>query len=294
MISVIVQKTCQELWDAFLKDRANAKPATLSNFRSCQKLFYGAFSPTESIEAITPSRLLTWKQSLQERYQRGGITSRLNLLSTVLQWAVGCGWLTTNPMKNVKRDRGIDREKHRDITQEDLSKLLEACPNQEWRKIIVLARIGGLRCPSEIQKLRWLHIDWKRNRFLVHSPKTEHHPGHHQREVPLFPELRKALQQHFELVNPNDNDFVIQSFQGKDCWCLTIPFAKISKAAGLGKIAQPFLNMRRSRSNEVVRKFGPTRENRWFGHTTEVMEDHYFSMKDEDFDEAAGDEVLQD
>jgi len=39
----------------------------------------------------------------------------------------------------------INRANDRIISMEDYAKLLDACPNQDWRTLIALARIGGLR-----------------------------------------------------------------------------------------------------------------------------------------------------
>jgi integrase len=74
-----------------------------------------------------------------------------------------------------------------------------------------LARIGGLRCPSELRRLQWKDVDWSANRFLVHSPKTERHAGRGERLVPLFPELRKELVQHFS----PDSEFVFPFIKNK-------------------------------------------------------------------------------
>ena len=120
---------------------------------------------------------------------------------------------------------------------------------------IALARIGGLRCPSELQQLRWSDVHWTENRFLVHSPKTERHEGHRERLVPLFPELRTELERHYSLDETKGNEFVIQGLQNS-CWNLHPAFQAIAKRAGLGKIIRPFDNMRMSRSNEVDREFG--------------------------------------
>jgi hypothetical protein len=38
---------------------------------------------------------------------------------------------------------------------EERNKVLEACPNAEWRLIFALSRFGGLRCPSEHLVLTW-------------------------------------------------------------------------------------------------------------------------------------------
>ena len=164
---------------------------------------------------------------------------------------------------------------------EEYAKLLEACPNQEWRVIIALARIGGLRCPSELKQLRWKDVDFEGKRFTVKSPKTEQHENHSQRTVPLFAELRSELEKHF-----SQDEFVIQGLQGTS-WNLHDSFQKIADRAGLGVIVRPFDNMRMSRSNEVLRRWGSQKESRWIGHSVDTMEKHYFELEDEDFLEAA-------
>ena len=77
-------------------------------------------------------------------------------------------------------------------------------------------------------------------------------------------------------------EFVLQSFDGT-AWSLYEPLQEISECAGLGKIKCPFRNMRRSRSNEVVRRWGETKESLWIGHTADVMERYYRQHLDEDF-----------
>ena len=75
---------------------------------------------------------------------------------------------------------------------------------------------------------------------------------------------------------------MIQGYQGTS-WVLYKSFQKIASSAGLGTIVSPFVNMRRSRSNEVLRKHGSQLESLWIGHSEKVMEDHYFDVEDEDF-----------
>src|SRR5262249_26215266 len=70
------------------------------------------------------------------------------------------------------------------------------------RAAVALCRFGGLRCPSELMPLRWDEVNWERGRFLVHSPKTEHHEGGRERWVPIFPELRPYLEDAFERAEP--------------------------------------------------------------------------------------------
>ena len=120
-------------------------------------------------------------------------------------------------------------------------------------------------------------VDWTQNRFLVHSSKTERSEKHSHRLVPLFDELRMELDKCGKTT-----EFVVQSFQGTT-WNVYESFQEIAVLTGLGRIACPFRNMRRSRSNEVVRRWGETKESLWIGHTVDVMERHYRQHLDEDF-----------
>ena len=58
--------------------------------------------------------------------------------------------------------------------------------------------------------------------------------------------------------------------------------------SGLGEIPKQFVNMRKTRSNEVVRDFGEVKESLRIGHSTKVMREHYFRLSDDDFLEATG------
>ncbi len=41
-----------------------------------------------------------------------------------------------------------DPEKFYFITDDEAQKVMDACPNAEWRLLFALSRWGGLRCPS--------------------------------------------------------------------------------------------------------------------------------------------------
>jgi len=83
--------------------------------------------------------------------------------------------------------------------------------------------------------------------------------------VPLFPELREELDRHFLLDETVGNEFVIQGLQDTS-WVLYEPFRKIADLAGLGTIIRPFDNMRMSRNNEVLERWGEVKESLWIGH----------------------------
>ena len=288
LINVTKSKTCQELWDTCMKHKASVvKTRTLNLYRHYQGIFFETFSPSESIEKMTADRLLEWKAALLTEFAPATVAGVVKVAKMAFDWAVDHDWLTKNPMKKIPCGSFINRDNDRIISMEEYAKLLDACPNQEWRTIMALTRIGGVRCPSELKQLRWSDVQWTENRFLVLSPKTEHHEGHRERLVPLFPELRTELERHFSLDETKGNEFVIEHYQ-KTGWNMYTPFQTIARRAGLGVIIRPFDNMRMSRSNEVRRRWGPVLESLWIGHSEKVMKDHYALVSDEEFAEAAG------
>ena len=48
--------------------------------------------------------------------------------------------------------------------------LLNAAPDQDWRTLIALCRIGGLRCDSETSRVRWIDVNWEKKTLLVDAP----------------------------------------------------------------------------------------------------------------------------
>ncbi len=46
------------------------------------------------------------------------------------------------------------------VSREIADRVIDACPDAQWRLLFALSRYGGLRCPSEHLGLRWGDIDY--------------------------------------------------------------------------------------------------------------------------------------
>ena len=112
-------------------------------------------------------------------------------------------------------------------TPEEVDKILNACPNDMWRLIVLLGADAGLR-RGEISELRWQDVDFQNNQLYIAPNKTIYH-----RFVPMTEALRNTL----EIVKKDAiNEFVINAGQygthvRKDC--LTKSYRLITKAAGV-------------------------------------------------------------
>lgn len=163
-------------------------------------------------------------------------------------------------------------------------KVLDACPDAEWRLIFALSRFGGLRRPSEHLAMTWSDVDWERDRVLVRSPKTEHHEGRASRWIPLFPELRIHLRKCFELAAPG-TVHVITRHRNRNC-NLRTQLIRIIHRAGLKPWPKLFQNLRSTRETELAELFPMHVVCAWIGNTEAIAARHYLQVTDEHFERA--------
>jgi len=138
--------------------------------------------------------------------------------------------------------------------------------------LIALSRFGGLRVPSEALGLRWSDVDWEHNRLTVRSAKTEHHQGHSERIVPLFPEVREHLLAVFEQAEPGAVDVVGRYRQGCN---LNPQLRRIIKRAGLTPWTRTWHNLRASRQTELAASFPLHTVCAWIGNSKPIAAGHY-------------------
>lgn len=199
------------------------------------------------------------------------------------------GLVKVNPFdhKDIPTTTKENRTRDFFLSREAAERVLAACPDAERRVIFALSRFGGMRCPSEHLSLRWPDVNWKDGRMLVTSPKTEHHDGKGSREIPLFPELRAALQ---ELYNEAEDKtgYVITRTRTTESNLRTM-FLRIIERAGLKPWPKLFHNLRATRETELAAEFPIHVVCKWIGNSIQVASKNYLQVRPEDFSKAAGD-----
>ncbi len=286
LIVVPPTHTVKELWDTFLKSKNGIKDSTMKTYTDAQRRFFMFFDGKELLGNITKDHILRWKGNLLEELAVSSVASYMKQAKAVFTWAVRENWIEKSPLDGIGRGSFVNRSKDRFVSMDEYRRLLDACPCSDWKAILALVRIGGLRCPSEVVALRWEDVNWERNCFCVCSPKTEHLDGKESRIVPIFPELKAELETLFFDPDSEGREHVINRYRDPKQNPGTT-FAKIAKRAGLPPIPRPFDNMRMTRSNEVYNRWGAFKESQWIGHSGRVRADHYLMIQDADYQEAA-------
>ena len=289
-----VQYTLEMLWDRFIHQKADKSKGTQKAYNSVKRRFFGYFVPNDSIESVSRDVILEWKNHLFEtdNYSEATVKGTLVHTKAAFAWAKEQEWITKNPLDKVETGSYRNEANDRIITLEEYGKLLDACPTQEWRTIITLARIGGLR-PCEIANLRWTNIDWVRGCFQVFSQKLKGRKNH-KREVPLFPEIvveLSKLRSILALQTDSPPEYIITRITDRSNTNLAYAIIPIIARAGIGPIPRPFDNMRMSRSNEIYSEHGVKEESLWIGHSTKTAKTHYWVTTDEEFQRASGEMI---
>lgn len=213
----------------------------------------------------------------------------------MLKHAVEDGLLDKNPLLGMKTAPDVNREKDFYVTPELTVQLIDEAPNAEWRLVIALVRYGGLRCPSEVLKLRWTDILWDKSRIIVNAPKTERYVGKDQRIIPIFPRLRPHLEYLFNERQPGietkANAFVIRQYRSQNA-NLRTELNRIVFRTGNQPWDKPFINMRASCRTELENtgKYATHVLNAWFGHSTAIAHKHYLQVTEDDYARATGEQ----
>src|SRR5688572_24216677 len=117
-------------------------------------------------------------------YAEATISKRVKLARQIFRRGVRWKMLAENPFEGVKAGSQQNKSRQYFISRADAQKVLDHCPDAQWRLLFALSRFAGLRCPSEHLNLTWGDVDWDHDRIRVTCSKTEHHEGRGERFIP--------------------------------------------------------------------------------------------------------------
>ena len=278
--------TLSELFEAYFEAKKNLLVwQTMRNQMQIRKRLLEYWPPDTWIDTITLADSLELKANLSKRYAEATIAGIVTVGKTIFNWAVAQKLLQESPFSGVERGSFENPDSLFYVPLAWYAKLLDACPDQTWRTLLALCRIGGLRNPSETLALRWGEINFETGKFQVTSSKTKRYQGKGSRLVPIFPELREELDRQFEEAEEGGSPFVIDRWRSTEKNMRT-HFERIIFRAGLEQWPNLFQNLRVSRSNEILREYGPQIESRWIGHSSRVADQHYTLVLESEYQRA--------
>ncbi len=257
----------------------SVKAGTRRTYEQTRASLESHFGASRALESITPLECDQWKQAMRKaKLADATVAKRVKTARQIFKQAMKWKLVSDNPLTDVKGGGSTNRARMRFISRGDIQKVLDACPDAEWRAIVVLSRYGGLRCPSETLALRWQDVDFDKGVLHVRSSKTEHYEGGDQRVVPMFPEIRAALMEAFE--HAEEGAEMVVAKQRLVCENFRTQMLRIIKRAGLTAWPKPFHNLRSSRQTELAEEYPIQCVCAWLGNSITVAREHYLQVTD--------------
>jgi len=266
--------------------KAELKPESARKLGQTRDKLLAFFDADVPLRSITTQQAAEWRQHLQgQKLSEAAVKTHCGNAKTMVAEAVRRKLIDENPFAYLRSGATASRYS-RYVEPDEIERVIEACPNAEWRILFGLARYAGLRIPSESHLLTWADVDFERCRLTVRSPKTEHHSGHEQRILPITPKLMKLLQERFDECPEGEERVVRVGGKGGG---MTRPARRIIRRASVEPWERLWQTLRQSCEKEWAMHLPQYAVSRWIGHSITVSGKHYANeVPDELFIRAAG------
>jgi len=276
-----------EFVDTFIATRKDVKATTKTVWRRSWNHLIAYFGADCNLSTIGQGEAKDFRQHLLGTGMAENTVRKMcSVASQFFTDASERGLIDRNPFaqKSIPRTTRENRTRDCFITREMACKVLDACPDAQWKLLFALSRFGGLRCPSEHLSLKWTDILWDQEKIIVTSPKTAHHEGKEQRVIPLFPELKPFLEAAFQ-DSPDDAGYLITRYRKTET-NLRTQLHRIIRAAGLTPWEKVFHNLRASRETELAESFPIHVVCAWIGNNPTIAAKHYLQVTEDHFSRA--------
>jgi len=135
------------------------------------------------------------------------VRNYISALKSFFSWGVERRRWEENPTVYVKVPRATDSVERRALSEDEIQRLFEACPNEERRLLYQTALYTGLRL-SELRNLTWDMVDFNDGSIVLPATKTK---SRKRQKVWLRSELVALLREHKAHTNGRSSIFCIPS-----------------------------------------------------------------------------------
>ena len=270
--------------DGYIAMRTDLKGSSVQTMKSAKNRIVGVWGANKEIQSITKANVVELRASLLSKLSSATVARTMKHGRQFLEHAVDSNLIIKNPFAKMKMGGQKNPSRLSFIDRETSQKVLDACPNLQWRLIFSLARFGGLRIPSELVGLKWDDVLWDQKKIRVPSPKTEHIEGKGHRWIPLFPEITEPLERAWEEAKEGEQFIFPRTITG--AVNLRKGLTSIIKKAGLSPWPKLFQNLRASRETELCQNHPLHVVAAWIGNSPTIAIGHYLQTIDPDWEKA--------
>jgi len=164
--------TLAKFVDGYIAQRGDVKQTTAIVYGHTRRNLVEYFGADRPLRGITPDDADEWRLNLanKENLAESIVRRRSGIAKQFFNAAQRKGLINNNPFTDLKSAVQANHKRFHFVSVEDSKKILDTCPDAEWRLLFALSRYGGLRYPSEHLKLE-LQISTGQRTGYVYSPR---------------------------------------------------------------------------------------------------------------------------
>ena len=253
------------------------------NLNRSEALLLEFFGEDKLLEQVTRDDAAEFRASLEAKgYATATIAQHVKKAKQFFNAAVDEGLIASSPFTKVVAGSMANESRSVYVSEETIDRAIDFAPDAQWRLLIALCRYAGLRCTSEVLRLRWKDVDFVAGTMTIVSSKTAKQ-GKGSRVMPILPQLRRYLEDCFD----PEQERVIWKYRESNA-NLRRMFLSILDKAGIAPWARLFHNLRGSCETDLVEQFPAHVVTTWLGNSTATALKHYLKVTPEHVRKAAG------
>ena len=227
------------------------------------------------IDKITRAHTIAWTAWLRESGMKEPTVCKYVRCASSLfgeqGGAVGLDLIPFNPFGRLRKNTDTPTKSHPDLSDGEVQRLIETCPDARWRALVALIAHAGVR-RGEALAVEWSDIQWGKGRLLVSNLKTSKHGQIAKRECLMEPALETILLECYEQAEEGTRRVAPISTNN-----LNRQMLSLMARAGLSW-SEPFHGLRRRRASTWKLVYPAYVVNLWLGHSEAVSRKSYLTV----------------
>lgn len=258
----------------------DVKPSTVLSYEHVQRNLLDYFGGDRQIASITAGDADEFCRYLSGiGLSKATVAGRSRRARQFFRTAVKKKWISENPFEDIRPGSQTNPERQVYVPMEHVLAVIDQMPCDEYRAILALARIAGMRVPSEPLALEWSHINWEAGTMAIHATKTG------LRTCPIFEDLRPYIERLWDRAG--ESPFVISRYRNT-VQCMASIVTRAIGRAGVPLWPKLFQNLRASAETDLMEKYPLHVVCQWIGNSPRIAAKHYLMVTKAHIEQATG------
>lgn len=262
--------------DEYINLRKDVEESTRTVWKRARRNIVGELGENTPMDRVTRADAQRLRISLGQTLSTATARRTIGIARQFFAFAQRDRIIDSNPFDGIPAAVSGNPERRQYIDLATFETVLSTIRESSLRSVFALARLGGLRVPSECLALVWGDVNEQAGTILVHARKTKRYEGKDRRVIPLIPRLAKILSDHRKTQHPTEPR-VLPGLSGSVN--LRTELLRAIKRAGLEPWPSLFVNLRASFTTDMRAAVGDDQAALMLGHDPRIAAAHYLTPR---------------